>query len=98
QNVRTRHERREAPAPRLGRAAASLTKALDPDNRCAGADFKLFAYLAPRSSALHLRYHSLPHVPRIGLRHPPPPQSESMPIDSLILGPLRIPRFNPAAT
>src|SRR5262249_55757656 len=65
---------RDAPAPRLGRAAASLAKALDPDDRCAGADLKLFGYLAPRSSALHLRYHSLPHVPRIGLRHRPASQ------------------------
>src|SRR5262249_10149982 len=65
---------RDAPAPRLGRAAASLAKALDPDDRCAGADLKLFGYLAPRSSALHLRYHSFPHVPRIGLRHRPASQ------------------------
>src|SRR5262249_50032234 len=66
QKIRMLLQWRDAPAPRLGRAAASLTKALDPDNRCAGADLKLFGYLAPRSSALHLRYHSLPHVPRIG--------------------------------
>src|SRR5262249_41578863 len=98
QKIRMLLQWRDAPAPRLGRAAASLAKALDLDNRCAGADLKLFGYLPPRSSALHLRYHSLPHVPRIGLRHPPPPQSESMPIDSLILGPLRIPRFNRGGT
>src|SRR5262249_29340604 len=52
QKIRMLLQWRDAPAPRLGRAAASLTKALDPDNRCAGADFKLFGYLAPRSSAL----------------------------------------------
>src|SRR5215471_7160568 len=92
QKIRMLFQWRDASAPWLGRAAASLAKALDPDNRCAGADLKLFGCLAPRSSALHLRYHSLPHVPRIGLRHRPASQSESMPIDSLILGPPRIPR------
>src|SRR5262249_38706952 len=94
QKIRMLLQWRDASAPWLGRAAATLAKALDPDNRCAGADLKLFRRLAPRSPAPPLRYHSLPHVPRIGLRHRPASQSESMPIDSLILGPPRIPRFN----
>src|SRR5262249_20542852 len=98
QRIRMLLQWRDAPAPQLGRAAASLAKALDPDNRCAGADLKLFGCLAPRSSALHLRYHSLPHVPRISLRHRPASPNESMPIDSLIFGPLRIPRFNQGGT
>src|SRR5262249_110413 len=35
---------------------------------------KLLGRLAPRSSTFDLRNHSLPHLPRIGLRHRPASQ------------------------
>src|SRR5262249_37696280 len=57
-----------------GRAAARLPKALDPDNCGAGTNRKLLGRLAPRSSTFDLRNHSLPHLPRIGLRHRPASQ------------------------
>src|SRR5262249_60714645 len=60
--------------PRFGRAAARLPKALDPDNCGAGTNRKLLGRLAPRSSTFDLRNHSLPHLPRIGLRHRPASQ------------------------
>src|SRR4029434_4514129 len=83
-------QRRDASAPRFGRAAAGLPKALDPDDRRAGTDLKLLRRLAPRRSVFHFRNHSLPHVPRIGPRPRQPPKSESMPVDSPILRPMRI--------
>src|SRR6516225_8909449 len=64
----------DASAPRFGRAAARLPKALDPDNCGAGTNRKLLGRLAPRSSTFDLRNHSLPHLPRIGLRHRPASQ------------------------
>src|SRR5215472_13599227 len=67
-------QRRDASTPRFGRAAARLPKALDPDNRRAGTDLKFLGRLAPRSSALDFRNHSLPHVSRIRLRHRPASQ------------------------
>src|SRR5215469_12962767 len=94
QKIRILFQRGYTPAPRFRRAAARLAKALDPDNRRAGTDLNLFGRLAPRSSAFHFRNHALTHVRRIGLRHRPPPKSESMPIDSPILRPPRIPRFD----
>jgi hypothetical protein len=63
------------PAPRFGRAAARLPKALDPDNRPAGTDLELLGRLAPRTPAFHFQ----------------PPKSEPIPIDSPILRPTRIP-------
>src|SRR6516165_2540938 len=84
-------QRRDASAPRFGRAAARLPKALDPDNRRTGTDLKLLGCLAPRSSAFHFRNHALTHVRRIGLPHSQPPKSESMPIDSPIFRLTRIP-------
>src|SRR6516164_6040755 len=63
-----------APAPRFGRAAARLPKALDPDNCGAGTNRKFLGRLAPRSSTFDLRNHSLPHLPRIGLWHRPASQ------------------------
>src|SRR6516162_1548628 len=65
---------RDASAPRFSRAAARLPKALDPDNCGAGTNRKLLGRLAPRSSTFDLRNHSLPHLPRIGLRHRPASQ------------------------
>src|SRR6266699_5359600 len=65
---------RDASAPRFGRAAARLPKALDPDNCGAGTNRKFLGRLAPRSSTFDLRNHSLPHLPRIGLWHRPAPQ------------------------
>src|SRR5262249_28026106 len=56
------------------RAAVRLAKALDPDNCGAGTNRKLLGRLAPRSSTFDLRNHSLPHLPRIGLRHRPASQ------------------------
>src|SRR5215471_13887275 len=53
---------------------ARLPKALDPDNCGAGTNRKLLGRLAPRSSTFDLRNHSLPHLPRIGLRHRPASQ------------------------
>src|SRR4029453_16405077 len=82
-------QRRDASAPRFGRAAAGLPKALDPDDCRAGTDLKLLGRLAPRRSVFHFRNHSLPNVPR-GLRHRQPPKSESMPVDSPILRPMGI--------
>src|SRR6187399_3060912 len=82
---------RDASAPRFGRAAARLSKALDPDDRRTGTNLKLLGCLAPRSSAFHFRNHALTHVRRIGLRHCQPPKSESMPTDSPILRLTRIP-------
>src|SRR5262245_18067470 len=67
-------QRRDASAPRFGRAAARLPKALDPDNRRAGTDLKLLRRLASRSSAFDLQNHALAHVSRIGLRHCPASQ------------------------
>src|ERR1700745_1148478 len=61
-------------APRFGRAAARLPKALDPDNCGAGTNRKFLGRLAPRSSTFDLRNHSLPHLPRIGLWHRPASQ------------------------
>src|SRR6266699_1815920 len=65
---------RDASAPRFGRAAARLPKALDPDNCGAGTNRKFLGLLAPRSSTFDLRNHSLPHLPRIGLWHRPASQ------------------------
>src|SRR5437660_2457466 len=65
---------RDASAPRFGRAAARLPKALDPDNCGAGTNRKFLGRLAPRSSTFDLRNHSLPHLPRIGLWHRPASQ------------------------
>src|SRR6516162_7462724 len=65
---------RGASAPRFGRAAARLPKALDPDNCGAGTNRKFLGRLAPRSSTFDLRNHSLPHLPRIGLWHRPASQ------------------------
>src|SRR5262245_61788383 len=67
-------QRRDASAPRFGRAAARLPKALDPDNRRAGTDLKLLRRLASRSSAFDLQNHAFAHVSRIGLRHCPASQ------------------------
>src|SRR5260370_42194896 len=64
----------DASAPRFGRAAARLPKALDPDNCGAGTNRKFLGRLAPRSSTFDLRNHSLPHLPRIGLWHRPASQ------------------------
>src|SRR6516225_9409520 len=91
QKIRILLQRGYTPAPRFRRAAARLAKALDPDNRRAGTDLNLFGCLAPRSSSFHFRNHALTHVRRIGLRHRPPPKSESMLIDSPILRPTRRP-------
>src|SRR5215471_4858613 len=91
QKVRMLLQRRDASAPQLGHAAASLPKALDPDNRRAGTDLKFLRGLAPRSSAFDFRNHSLTHVPGISPRHRPAPKSESVPIDSPILRLTRIP-------
>src|SRR6516164_1088235 len=63
-----------ASAPRFGRAAARLPKALDPDNCGAGTNRKFLGRLAPRSSTFDLRNHWLPHLPRMGLWHRPASQ------------------------
>src|SRR5262245_20500016 len=69
QKIRVLLQRRDAATPWLGRAAARFAKALDPDNRRAGTDFKLLGRLAPRGAAFDLPNHPHPHVPRIGFRH-----------------------------
>src|SRR5262245_16764380 len=71
QKIRVLLQRRGAPAPRLGRAAARLTKAPHPDDCRARADLKLFGCLTPRRSALDFRDHTLPHVPRVCLWRAP---------------------------
>src|SRR6516162_1127524 len=98
QKVRMLLQRRDASAPWLGYAAATLPKALDPDNRCTGTDLELLRGLAPRSSAFDFRNYSLTHVSGISPRHCPAPKSESMTIDSPILRLMRIPRFNRGGT
>jgi hypothetical protein len=45
------------------------SEALHPDHRCAGADVIMFGRLTPRSTALHPRNQTRPHVRRIGPRH-----------------------------
>src|ERR1019366_2459480 len=51
QKLRVFLQRRDAPAPRLGRATASLAKAFNPDHRCTGTDIVIFGRLSPRTTA-----------------------------------------------
>src|SRR5262245_30012286 len=92
QKLSMRLQRRGAPATPLGGTAASLTKALHPGNRRAGADIIVFSRLTPRASALDPRNHALAHVSRISLGHCPASQKR-INADRL---PHSEPRENPA--
>jgi len=64
QKLRVLLQRRDTPTPRLGGAAASLAKALNPNHRCAAAHILMVCRLTPRCAALRPRYHLASACPR----------------------------------
>src|ERR1700676_2150031 len=80
-----------ASAARLGRATSSFVPALQPPDGRTRVNIKAFGRLPSRSSCFHRVDHTLAQVTRIGFRHCPLPQGESMQEESLTATPLGIP-------
>src|ERR1700694_619825 len=93
QPIRVLLQRRSASSARYGRGTSLVVPALQPFDRCTGADLKMFGSLAPRSTTLNSCDDSLTHLGRIRVWHRLASKTESMPIDSPINSSLGIPSF-----
>jgi hypothetical protein len=91
QPIRVLLQWRNASSSRYGRGASIVVPALQPFDRCTGADLKMFGSLAPRSTTLNSCDDALTHLGRIRVRHRLASKTESVPIDSPINSPLNPP-------
>ena len=88
--LRKLFQRRNASSTRLRRSALAFVPALQPLYRRTHAHLETFSRLAPRRTTFNSFDDAFTQITRIGPRHRPPPQGESMHEDLLILNPLGI--------
>src|SRR5882757_1729276 len=84
-------QRGNASAARLRRATSSFVPAPQPPHCRTRVNIEAFGRLPPRSPCFDCVDHTLAQVTRIGFRHCPLPQGESMQEESLTCNPLGIP-------